>query len=253
MRIWNWLVFFVSATILTAVFFVGFSYAYNDVVNPPQRAVLVKTKEEATPRGEVLIALGDSLTRGVGSANGVSYAATVSNKLIEENVVERFQNVSVSGARTEDLLEQLQQKNIQRTIESAKIITLTIGGNDLFNRGENVTNFNENATAGILQTASQNVESILQQIRALNNDATIVYVGLYNPFRSDVNGKAFDGIVQQWNNEMRQLGLTYDVQFVDTFSFVTNMERDLSSDQFHPNDRTYNLIADAVYTVIKQQ
>ncbi|MFO7176846.1 GDSL-type esterase/lipase family protein, partial [Enterococcus faecium] len=79
------------------------------------------------------------LTRGVGSTSGAGYVQPVSAALEEEGV--RTQNLAVSGARTEDLLTQLEQPEVRRTIENARYITLTIGGNDLFNRGENVDNF----------------------------------------------------------------------------------------------------------------
>ncbi|WP_214847985.1 SGNH/GDSL hydrolase family protein [Exiguobacterium sp. s193] len=253
MKRYAWPLFLSVSLILTALFGYGFASAYNDVVNPPKRAVLTPTKEEPIKKGGTYVALGDSLTRGVGASNGNSYAALVGQELVKENTVERFQNLAVSGARTEDLLKQLKQKEVLRSLRQAKVISVTIGGNDLFNRGEGVANFNAKKTAATITTAQSNLNKTFKILRAENPDAVIFYVGLYNPFRANENGEAFDAIVQNWNAESRQLGLKYDIEVIDTFNLVRDVKRDLSSDQFHPNDSTYEQIAKAALLAVNKR
>lgn len=253
MKRYAWPLFLSVSLILTALFGYGFASAYNDVVNPPKRAVLTPTKEEPIKKGGTYVALGDSLTRGVGASNGNSYAALVGQELVKENTVERFQNLAVSGARTEDLLKQLKQKEVLRSLRQAKVISVTIGGNDLFNRGEGVANFNAKKTADTIATAQTNLKKTFKILRAENPDAVIFYVGLYNPFRANENGEAFDTIVQNWNAESRQLGLEYDIEVIDTFNLVRDVKRDLSSDQFHPNDSTYEQIAKAALLAVNKR
>ncbi|ASI35024.1 MULTISPECIES: SGNH/GDSL hydrolase family protein [Exiguobacterium] len=253
MKRYAWPLFLSVSLILTALFGYGFASAYNDVVNPPKRAVLTPTKEEPVAKGGTYVALGDSLTRGVGASNGNSYAAIVGQELTKDNTVERFQNLAVSGARTEDLLKQLEQKEVLRSLSQAKVISVTIGGNDLFNRGEGVANFDAKKTADTIKSAQTNLEKTFKILRDENPDAVIFYVGLYNPFRASENGEAFDAIVQNWNAESRQLGLEYDIEVIDTFNLVRDVKRDLSSDQFHPNDSTYEQIAKASLLAVNKR
>ncbi|WP_214811053.1 SGNH/GDSL hydrolase family protein [Exiguobacterium sp. s127] len=253
MKRYAWPLFLSVSLILTALFGYGFASAYNDVVNPPKRAVLTPTKEEPVANGGTYVALGDSLTRGVGASNGNSYAAIVGQELTKDNTVERFQNLAVSGARTEDLLKQLEQKEVLRSLSQAKVISVTIGGNDLFNRGEGVANFDAKKTADTIKSAQTNLEKTFKILRDENPDAVIFYVGLYNPFRASENGEAFDAIVQNWNAESRQLGLEYDIEVIDTFNLVRDVKRDLSSDQFHPNDSTYEQIAKASLLAVNKR
>ncbi len=174
----KWYAFLSGAVLLTGIALYGLWIGYQDIVNPPERTLSVSEDERPEPAGDVYVALGDSLTRGVGSTSGAGYVQPVSAALEEEDV--RTQNLAVSGARTEDLLAQLEQPEVRRTIENARYITLTIGGNDLFNRGENVENFESVDIAQVVQDAKTNLQTVFEEIRGLNDSATIVYIALYN-------------------------------------------------------------------------
>lgn len=96
------------------------------------------------------------------------------------------------------------------------------------------------------------MEKTFKNIRESNPNAVILYMGLYNPFKQSPNGDSFDSIIQKWNESARTLGLKYKVQVVDTFNLVTDAKRDLSSDVFHPNDATYQQIAESMSLVIEK-
>ncbi|RYI28362.1 lipase [Bacillus infantis] len=252
MKKWKWPLFITLSLGLTVLFGYGLVSAYMDITNPPQAQILAKSEEAPATPGDTYIALGDSLTRGVGSSKGEGFVSLTGNQLKENNLVERYQNLGIRGARIEDLLEQLEQKEVQRTLKEAKIITITIGGNNLFNSGEIFSNYSEETALGILETEIPNLEKVFKNIREINPDAVTLYTGLYNPFKQSPDGESFDSIIQKWNESARTLGLKYGIQVVDTFNLVIDAKRDLSSDVFHPNDTTYQQIADSTYLVIEK-
>lgn len=245
----KWYAFLSGAVLLTGIALYGLWIGYQDIVNPPERTLSVSEDERPEPAGDVYVALGDSLTRGVGSTSGAGYVQPVSAVLEEEDV--RTQNLAVSGARTEDLLAQLEQPEVRRTIENARYITLTIGGNDLFNRGENVENFESVDIAQVVQDAKTNLQTVFEEIRGLNDSATIVYIALYNPFQEAENGAAFNQLILDWNASAKQLANTNQIEVIDPFAYVKDPARDLASDQFHPSDRTYAKFAEDVLFVIE--
>ncbi|MGD6846522.1 SGNH/GDSL hydrolase family protein [Rossellomorea aquimaris] len=252
MKKWMWQLFITLSLALTVLFGYGFVRAYWDVANPPQEKILAESEEAPVTPGETYIALGDSLTRGVGSSKGEGFVPLVGNPLKETNTVERYQNLGIRGARIEDLLAQLEQKDVKRSLKDAKIISITIGGNNLFNSGEILNNYSETTALGILETEIPNLEKTFETIRDINKDAVILYMGLYNPFKELPDGDSFDSVIQKWNESARTLGLKYEVHVVDTFNLVTDAKRDLSSDNFHPNDATYQQIADSLSLVIEK-
>jgi lysophospholipase L1-like esterase len=252
MKKWMWPLFITLSLGLTVLFGYGLVSAYMDVTNPPQAQTLAKSEDAPATPGDTYIALGDSLTRGVGSSKGEGFVSLTGKELKENNLVERYQNLGIRGARIEDLLVQLEQKEVQRTLKEAKIITITIGGNNLFNSGEIFSKYSEKTALAILETEIPNLEKTFKNIRENNPDALVLYMGLYNPFKQSPNGKSFDTVIQKWNEAARTLGLKYNIQIVDTFNLVTDPKRDLSSDVFHPNDTTYRQIADIMYLVIEK-
>lgn len=252
MKKWKWPLFITLSLGLTVLFGYGLVSAYMDITNPPQEQTLAKSDEAPVTPGDTYIALGDSLTRGVGSSKGEGFVSLTGNQLKENNLVERYQNLGIRGARIEDLLVQLEQKEVQRALKEAKIITITIGGNNLFNSGEIFSNYSEETALGILETEIPNLGKVFNNIREINPDAVILYTGLYNPFKQSPDGESFDSIIQKWNESARTLGLKYGIQIVDTFNLVIDAKRDLSSDVFHPNDTTYQQIADSTYLVIEK-
>ncbi|MBN8204030.1 SGNH/GDSL hydrolase family protein [Bacillus sp. NTK034] len=252
MKKWMWPLFLTLSLALTVLFGYGLASAYMDVTSPPQAEILAKSEKVPVTPGDTYIALGDSLTRGVGSSKGEGFVPLVGSELKENNTVERFQNLGVRGARIEDLLVQLEQKEVRRSLKDAKIITITIGGNNLFNSGETLKKYSEETALGILETEIPNLEKTFKNIRESNPNSVILYMGLYNPFKQSPNGDSFDSIIQKWNESARTLGLKYSVQIVDTFNLVTDAKRDLSSDIFHPNDATYKQIAESMSIVIEK-
>lgn len=245
----KWYGFLIGSVFLTVTALYGLWIGYQDIVNPPERTLSISEDSRPTPDGEIYVALGDSLTRGVGSTSGAGYVQPVSLVLEEQDI--RTQNLAVSGARTEDLLAQLEQPEVRRTIENARYITLTIGGNDLFNRGENVDNFESVDIGQVVTDAKANLNDIFEQIRDLNDSAQIVYIALYNPFPENKNGEAFNQLILDWNASAANFGNSNRIDVIDPFAYVSDVKRDLASDQFHPSDRTYGKFAEDVLFILE--
>ncbi|UTT41630.1 GDSL-type esterase/lipase family protein [Exiguobacterium aurantiacum] len=245
----KWYTFLIGSVFLTGIALYGLWIGYQDIVNPPERTLSISEDSRPEPVGDVYVALGDSLTRGVGSTSGAGYVQPVGAALEEDDI--RTQNLAISGARTEDLLAQLEQPEVRRTIENARYITLTIGGNDLFNRGENVDNFESVDIEQVVTDAKTNLNVIFEQVRGLNDTAQIVYIALYNPFQENDNGEAFNQLILDWNASAATFGNAQRIDVIDPFAYVSDVSRDLATDQFHPSDRTYEKLAEDVLFILE--
>ncbi|KAF0995036.1 hypothetical protein BJQ97_01685 [Geobacillus sp. TFV-3] len=103
------------------------------------------TKEQRTPTAETrqhdekidIVALGDSLTRGTGDESGKGYVGYMVDELRRQTDQPiRVTNLAVRGLRSDGLLRQLGEPEIQRQVAMADLIVMTIGGNDLFQGGK---------------------------------------------------------------------------------------------------------------------
>jgi lysophospholipase L1-like esterase len=207
----------------------------------------------ASKEGKLVVALGDSLTRGTGDDSGKGYIGYLVEELegkTEEKIT--LHNFGVRGYRSEQLLNQVKQAEIQRQIRKADYILITIGGNDLFQGGQT---FLEMDTAKIEQARIgfvENFQAVLKEIRSLNEEAVIFHIGLYNPF-IDLNDSAVTTqIVRKWNHETSGL-LDQDEKaiYVPTFDlFQLSVNDYLYSDKFHPNAEGYKLIAERVASLV---
>ena len=92
---------------------------------------------------------------------------------------------------------------------------MTIGGNDLFTFGEEVTV--EKARQNMPATLSR-LDAIFAELARINSRARILYLALYNPFiRLDPSGEA-SLFVQQFNYEVFRLSVPYNtITVVPTF------------------------------------
>ena len=77
--------------------------------------------------GDVYLALGDSITAGTALNGGEPAFPQI---LAESNGWE-LTNLGVNGQTAEGLLEQIRQGSIDELIAAAKVITITVGGNDM--------------------------------------------------------------------------------------------------------------------------
>ncbi|WP_423410269.1 SGNH/GDSL hydrolase family protein [Heyndrickxia sp. MSNUG] len=210
-------------------------------------------EEKSTKKGKVVVALGDSLTRGTGDESGKGYIGYLVDEL-EEKSKEKIMihNYGVKGYRSAQLLNQVKQAEIQRQIKNADYILITIGGNDLFQSGQTFMNLDAKKIAQLRQGYIKNLEAVLKELRSINKEAVIFQIGLYNPFIDLNDAEATTKIVREWNFETSKLlDMDQKTIFVPTFDlFQISVNDYLYTDKFHPNAEGYRLIAERVASLI---
>ncbi|MBT2681971.1 GDSL family lipase [Bacillus sp. ISL-35] len=202
---------------------------------------------------KVIVALGDSLTRGTGDDTGKGYIGYLVEEL-EEKSKEKISihNYGVKGYRSNQLLEQLKEGEIRRKVQDADYILITIGGNDLFQSGQTFLEMNEQNITQAKEGYLKNLDSILTELRSLNDSAVIFHIGLYNPFIDLNDSTATTKIVRDWNYDTNKLlDEKQKAIYVPTFDlFQLSVNDYLYTDKFHPNAEGYRLIAERVASLI---
>ncbi|HVT44631.1 MAG TPA: GDSL-type esterase/lipase family protein [Thermoanaerobaculia bacterium] len=189
-----------------------------------------------------LLILGDSLARGTGDETGMGIGGAVAAELARRGVKHRTPvNLAINGARTVDLLRQLESSNVRRLIEVSDIVIVSVGGNDLFGdmEGRSVAPADPGA---VMDDVLDRIDRVIASIREANPSVRIFLLGLYNPFRSLSDGARVTSLVRDWNarliDRFREDANIEIVQTADLFS-----HRDLLSlDRFHPGKEGYAII-----------
>jgi lysophospholipase L1-like esterase len=211
------------------------------------------TKKVENNKGLTIVALGDSLTRGTGDETGKGYVGLLMDE-IKDKTKRKVQltNLGINGQESYQLRKQVQQIEVQRQIQKADIVLVTIGGNDLFRGGQGLTDFKTGNIALIEKKYLDNLNFIFQQIRKNNNKANVFFIGLYNPFIDLDQGKEMSKVVRHWNYDSAEVSAAFPkIIFVPTFDlFELKVNDYLYSDKFHPNTKGYRLIAERVAALL---
>lgn len=231
----------------------GFGFALIQFLNPtpsslPSLEPQTKAKIEfAGPLS--IVALGDSLTRGVGDEEGIGYTGRVVELLRSEKKMEvHLTNLAVSGATSSDLLKQLHIPGMRYAISQADLILLTIGGNDLNPGFEKLGEIDLSKYVGNIQSFLKNGKEILTTLREINPEAPIYWLGLYNPIE-DVSPES-NGAVFAWNRGIEELTVAEkNTFFVPLFDLFHSRTKELLyTDHFHPNRLGYTAMAVRLYS-----
>ncbi|WP_410992920.1 SGNH/GDSL hydrolase family protein [Bacillus cereus] len=233
------------------LFAYGFVSGVNDVLNPKASNLIKKTdvvtKEKKKTGTLQIVSLGDSLTRGVGDKEGIGYVGRMKEDLQKDYKQKiALTNLAVSGAKMPDLLKQIESNGAQYSIKQADVIVLTIGGNDLFPGWELLGKIDLETYRPDTETFQNEAKKIIEEIRKLNTDSPIFWLGLYNPFEDVEDLKGSSNIVVDWNASLEKLALNdKNVYITPTFDLFQNRGKDLLySDHFHPNEVGYTYMAE---------
>lgn len=216
-------------------------------------------KKETTPNsskkenGLRIVALGDSLTRGVGDDNGEGYVKRLTNKLtnqFKKKVL--LSNLSVSGAKTGDLVTLLKEPGTGHVIKQADLIVMTIGGNDLFPGVQTLEQNNLQSYQPDFKTFQTNSRTIIDSIRKDNADVPIYWISLYNPFEDITELGDTSSFVINWNYQMEKLAAQYsNLYIIPVFDLFQGRSNEfVYTDHFHPNKKGYEVISERVYQSI---
>ncbi|HDR6302782.1 TPA: SGNH/GDSL hydrolase family protein [Bacillus cereus] len=233
------------------LFAYGFVSGVNDVLNPRASNLIKKTdvvaKEKKKTGTLQIVSLGDSLTRGVGDKEGIGYIGRMKEDLQKDYKQKvALTNLAVSGAKMPDLLKQIESNGAQYSIKQADVIVLTIGGNDLFPGWESLGKIDLETYRPDTETFQNEAKKIIEEIRKLNTDSPIFWLGLYNPFEDVEDLKGSSNIVVDWNASLEKLAINNkNVYITPTFDLFQNRGKNLLySDHFHPNEVGYTYMAD---------
>lgn len=200
-----------------------------------------------------VVAIGDSLTQGVGdeTSNG-GFVGILDERLNNpENPVVHFTNLGKRGNRTDQLIKRLEEgEEVIEAISDADIILVTIGANDIMQIFQNnitkltLDKFEEGRITYFLR-----LQEIYDRMTALNTKANIYFIGFYNPYHQYFpEVMELNTIIGNWNNEIYRFTSTVDratfVPVKDVFDNATF--HFLSDDNFHPNYRGYELFANRI-------
>jgi lysophospholipase L1-like esterase len=201
--------------------------------------------------GLQIVALGDSLTVGIGDeTNNGGYVGVISAELGNPRVI----NHAVGGARAPDLLQTLSDPLVLADVRTADVILLSIGGNDLHRGGETLANLEADYIANINRAFIPQLNEILSLLRVTNNRAPLYLLGLYDPFRQQTDSGSTGRFVRQWNESVAVEAESFErVLHIPTFDiFQLQPESFLAADMFHPNARGYRQIAERILATLEQ-
>ena len=226
-----------------ATFATGFSWFVTDNRGTPVDFAPPKTQRAvAPPRVIAPVLIGDSLARGAGDERGLGIGGRLDAELRQRKIAaQKSVNLAVNGARTPDLLRQLDSANVRRILAESNVIVISIGGNDLWG-GNDWQNAPPNPEA-VMGEVLTRVERIVATVREQNRTARIFIVGLYNPFTGSQMGNMLTPLVARWNGRlMEAFAGDTNLTVVQTSDLFSHKDR-LSLDRFHPGGEGYGLIA----------
>jgi lysophospholipase L1-like esterase len=211
------------------------------------------------PRQLTVLSAGDSLTQGVGdSTDNGGYLPYLETMLEKEKGIKEvdFYNYGVKGNRTTQLLKRLKSPQMKGALQKADLVILTIGGNDILKVvKDNIENLQLSTFITEKESYQIHLTQIMEVIVQENPHASIVLVGLYNPFSkwfSEI--KELDEIVADWNKAGQAVIAGYpNAYFVPIEDMFLNANENLLyTDNFHPNDKGYELIAQRLNKTLEE-
>ena len=192
------------------------------------------------------LALGDSLTRGVGDeTQNYGYTIRLQQEMEKWPMIKTVEldNRGKNGRRSDQLLALLKKGHYDEELKKANLITMTLGGNDVMKIvKKHLFSMEKSMFDKELPRFIKRYDEILQEIRLRNPDAPIVMIGFYNPFSIVIDEiTPFEPIISEWNAEIETLSRS-DVNacFVPVEDlFVSNEDMVYHVDFFHPNSAGY--------------
>ena len=196
---------------------------------------------------QTIIALGDSLTYGLGDKQEQGYVGQLQKRLNQQSqYTYTIRNFGIPGQESSDLLEQLKSIEVNETFNEADWVIVYIGTNDFRTAtGGNFLTISKEAIAQKKELYTRNIGEILPAIREFNPSVPIIVVGLYNPFQQSNH---LNDIVSDWDDSVKAISEQHEnTHFIPTNDLFKDKEKeDYFSDALHLNHKGYNLIADRI-------
>lgn len=238
---------------------------------PSAESVMTKPSTSDKKKVVTYVAIGDSLTKGVGdSTNQGGFVPLLAQSLTNETGLEfKAINYGVSGNTSSQILSRIREKKgIRKDLKQAQLLTITVGGNDLRKAIlEDTSNLDLDRFEKASKAYEKNLKQIIELARKDNPDLPVYVVGIYNPlYLNFPDLTELQTLVDQWNQRTEETLSTYHgVYFVpindllykgiDGKSGVTESELGKETvtndalydeDSFHPNHTGYEIMKEAV-------
>ena len=238
---------------------------------PSAEPVMTKPSTSAKKKVVTYVAIGDSLTKGVGdSTNQGGFVPLLAQSLTNESGLEfKAINYGVSGNTSGQILSRIREKKeIRKDLKKAQLLTITVGGNDLRKAIlEDTSNLDLDRFEKASKAYEKNLKQIIELARKDNPDLPVYVVGIYNPlYLNFPDLTELQTLVDQWNQRTEETLSAYQgVYFVpindllykgiDGKSGVTESELGKETvtndalydeDSFHPNTTGYEIMKEAV-------
>lgn len=204
------------------------------------------------------LALGDSLTRGVGDELGrFGYTKRLSAVLEKWPAISKvyLDNRGKNGRRSDQLLSLLKNGQYDKELPEADLITITLGGNDVMKVVKaDIFSLKKEMFENELEPFQKRYREIVQYIRQHNRTAPIILIGFYNPFSIVTDeDTTFVSIIDEWNRSILEIA-TEDSNscFVPISDlFTSNEEMVYHTDFFHPNASGYEKMTGRIIDSMK--
>ena len=189
-----------------------------------------------------IMTLGDGVGTGLTAYNvkGYSYNDYLKDYYEKNSILKEYiTDFSNAEETTETLILKLQNNytlestglSITQAISKAKILTVSIGMNELSHKMEIETE--------VIETYLNNIEKILKLLR-IYNKKEIFLTSIYET--SFLNNTK----VTEINNRLKQLCDTYQVHFIDITNILKNKEYIFNNTSFYFNYRGHRYISEEI-------
>ncbi|WP_060681703.1 SGNH/GDSL hydrolase family protein [Virgibacillus halodenitrificans] len=231
--------------------------------NPaPLKEIVVKAVKQTvdffSTKETQILAIGDSLTQGVGdSTEQGGYVGILDRSINQQEELVDFANLGIRGNRSDQLLKRLEKPEVVDAINEADIILITIGANDIMKVvKENFTHLKMEDFTEEKQNYEQRLEKIFNKMQSINPDSHIYLLGFYNPFKQYFEDiKELSLIIEEWNESGRKIAGDHEnITYIPTADLFDEDDTNLfSEDNFHPNELGYKRIARRVLNYLTHE
>lgn len=211
-KVWEALKVVLVVAVLAGAVFFGVNYLatpHDSRQSAPTAAKTTKKKVPAHKKQISLVAVGDSLTEGIGDKAEGGFVGQIKQTLTKKQGLKvTTTNAGKAGDRSDQILARINKsKALQRSIAKADVLTVTVGGNDLLQTLEgSITSNNaakNNATVAKAQTTyATKLTKLFDRLHQLNGSASVFVFSIYNPvFVNFPNVTSISDYVSQWNDQ----------------------------------------------------
>ncbi|MDD4332833.1 MAG: SGNH/GDSL hydrolase family protein [Patescibacteria group bacterium] len=211
--------------------------------SPDSQKIYLINNNMQSGKNLIYVALGDSLTAGVGADKyEQSFTYLLAQKIAGDNQI-TLKDYGLPGAKTDDLIEKLLNSAIT---DQPDILTLLIGVNDVHYRvGKD--------------EFQKNYDEILRQLTAKTKAKiyliNIPYIGA-NDLILPPYDSYFESRAQEFNVVIKELAEKYQLKYIDLYTPTVDQFKKngphYSADSFHPSAEGYAVWAQIIYDQINQ-